>query len=59
MEYHIDCPSPKCPDWFANANQTTLQAQFVAHMQGHGWTATQADTYFPLNCWERPTVPVG
>ncbi len=57
MKHHIDCPV--CHDSLVNADKATLETQFVAHMQGHGWTATQATTYFPLNCWERPAVPVG
>jgi len=58
MEWHIDCPVLNCGAWFANADKTTVQAKFVAHMQTHAWTATKATDYFPLNCWQRPTVPV-
>ncbi len=55
MTWAIDCPKGDAN--LSNANKTTLQAEFATHMEGqHQWTATQANQYFPLNCYEVPVA---
>jgi len=57
MLYRIDCPVDNAS--FVNASYANLKTQFETHMYKHGWTAAQADVYFPANCWQRPVaVPV-
>jgi hypothetical protein len=55
MTWAIDCPKGDAN--LSDADKTTLQADFATHMEGqHQWTATQANQYFPLNCYEVPVA---
>lgn len=55
MSYYIDCP--ECQVRLSDADQATLEQQFVTHAAGHKWSAARATAYFPLNCHQIP-VPV-